>query len=352
MKILLILFSLFFNSIMGAMFAIGWDINPYIGAGVVNGAAIVMGGVNNFLPDNVLQATIFKEVWTGYLNKAFRSGEEAIGWYKRIRSFDQYVENDVIHFINAGGAPEVLINNTTYPIAVTTINDADKPISLDKYDSTNTSVTDDILHAISYDKLASDIDLHKTSIEQKKFAKAIHALAPASNVANEAPVIATTGAVQDGRKKFTKADFLKLKRQFDILKVPQSDRILVLCSDHTNDLLEFDQQFQNQYYSYENGKITRIYGFEVYEFTDCPYYVAADGTKLPWGATVTSGHTQASIAFAASKAMRADGSIEMYWSKAENDPQYRRSVIGFRKWNICLPLQNKYIGAIYSALSA
>ena len=84
--------------------------------------------------------------------KAFRTAAESIGWYDRIKSYDQYVDNDVIHFTEIGGDPNVLVNNTTYPLNIQELKDADKPISLDYFDSEATPLTDDELHACSYDE--------------------------------------------------------------------------------------------------------------------------------------------------------------------------------------------------------
>lgn len=285
------------------------------------------------------------------MNKAFKLSEEAIGWYKRIRSFDQYVNNDVIHFTNIGGKPEVLINNTTYPIGITTLTDADKPIGLDKYQTKRTVVTDDELHACSYDKMGSVIERHKESIEERKYAKAIHALAPAKNEKG-APVIATSGAVSvidPTRKAITIADILKLKKAFDDLKVPMNQRVLVLCPDHANDLLAIDERFAGQHANHETGKITRKFGFDIYEFVDNPYYNATTGVKAAFGAVPTANDTMASVAFADSKCMRADGSLSMYYKEAKNNPDTQASEVNFKKYSICLPLGTDCIGAIYSA---
>ncbi len=336
------------NSVVGAALASAVGAPTGWGAVAANAVGIASGAMGGLLPAGSLGAGVFTEVWTGYMNKAFKLTEEMVGWYKRIRSYDQYVENDVIHFTNIGGKPEVLINNITYPIGISTLSDTDKPIGLDKYQTERTVVSDDELHAISYDKMGSTIERHKESIEEKKFARAIHALAP-NRSANGAPVVATTGEADEGRKVLTRKDILKLKKAFDKLKVPASDRILVLCPDHVNDLLLLDQKFAKQYADYESGKIGRTLSFEVYEYVDCPHYNAATGEKLPFGAVVEASHTMASVAFAASKAMRADGTNKMYYKKAENNPDTQASEVNFRKYAICLPLGEDCIGAIYSA---
>ena len=335
------------NSLFGATVASAVGFTPEMGAIALNVISVVSGACGGVMPAGVLGAGVFTEVWTGYLNKAFRLGEEAIGWYRRIRSFDQHVQNDVIHLTNVGVKPEVLINNTTYPIGVSDNEDADRPIQLDKYQTKRTVVSDDTLHAISYDKIALDIEQHKEAIEEKKFAKAIHALAPDAN-AKLTPVVTTSGETYEGRKRLTEADLLKLKKAFDEQRVPMADRVLVLCPDHANDLLALDQKFAQQYADHETGRIGRKFGFEVYEFVDCPLFDTANGKKVPFGGSNESA-TMASVAFAASKAMRADGSLTMYHKEAASNPETQQNEINFRKYSICLPMAEECIGAIYSA---
>lgn len=348
--IVMLLGSVAINSVMGATFARLVDASPIVGAVAMNCISFVSSAMGGLIPAGSLGAGVFTEVWTGYLNKAFKASLESIGWYKRIKSFDQHVNNDVIHLVNCGVKPEVLVNNTTYPIGITTIEDADKAISLDKYQTKRTVVSDDTLHAISYDKMASDIDSHKTAIDEKRYAKALHAIAPQKN-AQGSPVVATSGgvsALDPTRKAITPADIIKIKKAFDDLKVPASDRVLVLSTDHVNDLLAIDQKFADQYANHSTGKITSRYGFDIYEFVDCPLYDTTKGEKLAFGA-ISGTATQASVAFAASKCMRADGSLKMYYKKAENNPDTQQSEVNFRKYSICMPMGTDCIAAIYSA---
>ncbi len=60
--------------------------------------------------------------------------------------------------------------------------------------------------------------------------------------------------------------------------------MLVLCSDHVNDLLQTEQRFKDHYnINQTEGKIGRLYGFDIYEYDGTPYYNSA-GKKLAWGA--------------------------------------------------------------------
>ena len=69
-----------------------------------------------------------------------------------------------------------MVNNTTYPIPLQNLDDADITISLDKFQTKVTPVTDDELYAISYDKISRVKESHSNAINDSKFAKAAHAL--------------------------------------------------------------------------------------------------------------------------------------------------------------------------------
>jgi hypothetical protein len=347
MKRFVLLLALSVNFLIGSALAVAIGAPPVAGGIALNALSTLTCGIEG------LRAGVYTEVWTGEMIKKFRTSAESIGWYNRIRSYDQYAGNDVIHFVDIGGDPDVLINNSTYPIPVQGIADADKAIGLDKYQTKATPITDDELYAISYDKMQSVIDRHKDAIEEKKYSKAIHALAPAGHT-DGTPVILTTGAGIGGggtRAMITRADIIALKKSFDGAKIPLSGRILVLCNDHVNDLLSADQKFSEQYYNYTTGKVTNLYGFEVYEFVDCPHYVIATKVKKAWGVAPGAADSQASVAFYAPRMMKATGTTKMYYSEAKTDPTTQQSLVNFRHYSITLPLKNEAIGAIISGVA-
>lgn len=328
------------NCIIGATLATAAGIAPVIGALTLNVAGCV-----RMMPAGSLLSGVYTEIWTGEVVKKLRADEHGT-WLDGIPDYSAYAENDVIHLVVAGADPDVLINNTTYPIAIQNITDTDKAISLDKFQTKATSVTDDELYAISYDKIASVKERHGDAITDKKIAKAIHAFAPASHTAST-PVVETSGETDNGRQRITRADIIKLKKYFDEMKAPAKGRRLVLCSDHVQDLLLSDQKFADQYYKYESGRITNMYGFDVYEDTDMPVY-AANGNKKSFGATPDAGEFQASVAFVAQRMWKASGSITMYFSEAKTDPLNQRNLMNFTHYFIALPKKSEAIGAIMS----
>lgn len=338
--------GLLFNAVMGFVLAFALGVLPAVGAVAAVGGTMMLGG---FMPKGVAMEGVLTEVWTGELIKALRAGDKAT-FLDGLPDYSQYAENDVIHMVDVGGDPEVLVNNTTYPIAIQQITDTDAVFSLDKFQTKPTSITDDELYALSYDKMSSVKERHAQALLVKKYAKAIHALAPDSNAA-KTPVLKTTGDVEGGvatgRRMLQRSDIIALKKRFDVMQVPAEDRRLVLCPDHVNDLLMQDQKFAEQYYNYTTGKIANLYGFQVYEFVNNPVYKTA-GTKVAFGTAAGANEFQASVAFYGKMTFKATGSTKMYYSEAQTDPQNQRSLVNFRHYFIVLPKKKEAIAAIMS----
>lgn len=338
-----------FNCLAGCLLAGTVGVDPAIGAVSMNAIAVVVGIAGSFTDAYVLRAGVLKELWTGELIKKLRAGFEG-SWLDGIPDMSSLVDNDVIHLVDVGADPEVVINNTTYPLEVQTLPDGDKAISLDKFETKPTSVTDDELYACSYDKMQRVRDSHGDAIREKQLTKAAHALCAASHTAST-PVIATTGEVDSatGRKKLCKADILNLKKALDDLHVPTDNRRLVLCSDHVQDILAWSENFEKQYsLDNANGKIGRLYGFDVYEFVNNPYYTTS-GSKKAIGATVSAGEFQCSFAFYTKRVFKATGSLKMFYSEASQDPIYHRNLIDFLQRFIVLPKKADAGAVMYSA---
>lgn len=312
--------------------------------GLIVGVVLPMA-LGKFLPKGAALEGVYTEVWTGELVKQLRGGMTA-SWLDGVSDYSAAVNNEVVHLVDVGGDPDVLINNTTYPIAAQELEDGDIALGLDKFQTKKTAVSDDQLFAISYDKMGSVIERHGDAITIAKFKKAAHALTPNSNTA-KTPVVPTSGEDDNGRKKCTRKDIIALKRKLDALQIPTAGRRLVLCSDHVNDMLEDDQKFRDQYYNYTTGKITNMYGFEVYEFENCSYFTK-EGTKVPFKNSPSGTDHQASFCFYIKRVFRAQGSTKMYYRDAQTNPDYQQNEVNFRHYYIVLPKKMEAIGAIYS----
>jgi hypothetical protein len=293
-----------------------------------------------------------KEIWTGKVIEEF-SALEKDTFLQGIEDFSRYVSNvgdeaQVIHAVYMGVAPDVLINNTTYPIPVQTLGEEDVTIQLDKYQTKQTPVTDDELYALTYDKIATVKSKHAKSIARNKIKKAIHALAP--NGATAAmPVLLTTGDDDGtGRRRLAPADLILLKKKLDDLEVPEFGRRIVLCNDHVNDILSWEQKFAEQYYNYKSGKVSEFFGFEVFDYTGNPYFKPSTKEKLAFGAVPEATDRKASVFFSLERAAKAQGWTKMYYSEAAKDPAYQRNMMNFRHHFIVMPTREEARGAIVS----
>ena len=336
--------GMLFNVVMGVVLASVIGVDAAYGA--ASGVVLPMA-LGCFMPGGALMEGVFTEVWTGELVKKLNAGLQAT-FLNGIPDYSTNVNNEVIHLVDVGGDPDVLVNNTTYPIPIQDLKDGDIAIGLDKFQTKATRVTDDELYAISYDKFGSVVERHRESIVTVKYKKFAHALAPYSHTA-KTPVIQTSGEkdTDTGRKKITPKDIIALKRAFDNMEVPEDGRVLVLCPDHVNDLLELDQSFKDKYYNYTSGKLMNMYGFEVYTFVNAPYF-NKNGVKLAYNAVPTATDHKGSFAFYRPRMFRAQGSTKMYYSEAATNPQTQENLVNFRNYDIVLPKKMEAIGAIYS----
>lgn len=348
-RLLLMFGVVLVNCLMGSTLAAVVGVAPTVGAVGLNVLAATLGYE---APSGSFRVGVYTEIWTGELVKYLRRGLEAT-WLDGIPDSSSIVNNDVIHLVEVGVDPDVLINNTTYPIPLQALDDADIAIQLDKFQTKVTPVTDDELYAISYDKMTRVKESHGNAINDSKFQKAAHALCAQKNSATT-PVLVTTGArdADTGRIKLCMQDIINLKRALDKLKVPAAGRRLVLCTDHVNDLLETDQRFKEQYnIDRGNGTVGRQYGFDIYEFANNPLYTTA-GMKKAVGASAETGEFQCSFAFYVPRVFKATGSTKMYFSEATTDPEYQRNKINFRHYFVCLPKKADAGGVIRSGYSA
>ena len=335
MRLFAMIAAVLVNCVMGSVFAAVVGVDPMVGAVGMNVVSATVGGAG--VPAGSLRAGVYIEIWTGELVKYLRRGLEAT-WLDGIPDSSSIVNNDVIHLVEVGVDPDVLVNNTTYPIPLQALDDADIAIQLDKFQTKVTPVTDDELYALSYDKMGRVKESHGNAINDAKFMKAAHALCATQNT-NSTPVLKCSGEAdaESGRKRLSVNDLVEMKRAMDKLNVPTDNRRLILCPDHVNDLLLSSQNFREQYnIDRTTGKVGKLYGFDIYEFANNPLYTTA-GVKKALGSTASAGEFQCSFAFYVPRVFKATGSTKMYYSEAQGDPEYQRNKINFRHYFLCMP---------------
>lgn len=285
-----------------------------------------------------------KQVWIKQILDGFYPDDSFL---KKAVNYSQFVENDKLHIASAGIDPNVLINNTTYPIKVVGREDQDNEITLDKFETENTMVRRPDAIEYSYDKLESVIRQHRATLQKSVAMKAAHAFAPDADT-NDTPIVTTTGETVNGRKRLTFADILTLKERFDDAEIPLEERYIILHPKHVSDLLLQDIKLFKNITDLQDGEPFKFAGFGCFSFPHMPTYkvVESELQKVPFAEAKTTQF--ASVAFYAKEVMRADGDIYMY--SVEDDPKERATIVGFDKRFIALPIRGKGIGAIVSTM--
>lgn len=267
-------------------------------------------------------------------------------WLEAVPSKPQWVGNDVIKIPLQGNAPRVLIDNTIYPINSSQREDGHIKISLHKYETENTEVTTDELYALPYEKV-NDVQVqHRETLEDVTEEHALFSITPQSDSATS-PVLVTTGPDDGtGRKRLITKDLRTAKKKLTKLGVPKKGRVLVLCADHVDDLLEQDEKFNQRYQNHEEGSIAaNYYGFKTYENVYAPQFTDA-GQKIAYG-SATEG-TEASVIFYAPMTAKAPGTAERFAIDKSQNPAMRRHEIGFELHWVCVALKDEGLAAIRS----
>lgn len=295
-------------------------------------------------------AQLYKELAEAELIKQFRHDNS---WAAELTPKQKWVANDVIKIPKRGAAPAVLINNNVYPIASNNRDDDFITLSLNKYDTENTTVSDDELYALPYEKV-NDVQVqHREELEDQTAAHALYSLAP-SAASSTMPIIETTGEVnpETGVRRLITADLIRLWALLGALKVPLEGRILPLSVQHAADLMHEDSTRQKTWgQEWLEGKVPQSHaGFKLYVSTYSPQYkkIADAWAKQAFDSAV-AGAVQASVCFNKKTACKATGTVKRYMVLAENDTKNRQNEVGFRLWFIAVAIKDEGIAAIVSA---
>lgn len=290
----------------------------------------------------------FPEVWSKRVRERLTTLDDA-PWLTNVEELDVDItvlgegsagEQNIVHIPIALVNPEVLINNTTYPLQVVAYDDTGVTIQLDKYQTKPTSVSDDAIQGASYSKIDATTRGHVRNITEKKYQKAIHALAPASN-GDMTPVVKKSDNANDVYKAI-----VALKSKFDAMQVPATGRVLVLSSADHNALLLDRERYGNLLTNMNSGETAPVVaGFKVFTYVGNPSYTSA-GVKKAFGAVAAEGDVVASVAFYEGNTAKKTGNTKQYFRPSHMDPENQTNVLAYRHYFIATPVENKYIGAI------
>jgi hypothetical protein len=269
-------------------------------------------------------ADLRKEVWVKQLMEKFYPDSSFL---KYVKDFSALVENHALNLAEAGVDPDVLINNTAYPIAV--VKRADTPIrvELDQFETINTLVRRPEVIEYAYNQLESVLMGHRNILRAKTAEKAAHAFAPDEDTANT-PIVLTSGSTHGNRQRMTFEDILNLKERFDNNNIPFENRYLVLHPSHLTDLIMLDVKAFKDITDIVNGEPKRFAGFGILQFSKPAYYDSDTLKKNAYGSVLGADDVFCSFAFNSQEVMKADGEVHMY--DRQNDPEQRGTIYGVK----------------------
>ena len=127
--------NLFFNLVVAFILGAFLQISPVFAMG----GSLIAGTLLSFAPhgSGILMAGLQKEIWTDILLEQFYPQNSFIA---EARDMSSLVEYNTINLAEVGANPSVLIDNSSYPIAVTSRTDLPKTLALKTLDTTSTVV--------------------------------------------------------------------------------------------------------------------------------------------------------------------------------------------------------------------
>ncbi|TAD83304.1 MAG: hypothetical protein EAY75_14985, partial [Bacteroidetes bacterium] len=110
--------------------------------------------------------------------------------------------------------------------------------------------------------------------------------------------------------------------------------------------------FGDRLVNYSSGMVAPVIaGFSIYQHIVSPSYTVATKAKVAFAAVPGAGTAPASVAFVTSNVAKKTGLTKQYFMPAAQDPEGQSNKMNYRHYYIALPMQNRQIGAMVSALS-
>ena len=226
-------------------------------------------------------------------------------------------------------------------------------VEWDKLDTTPTSYTDAELRAMAFDKESALRVEHTNSFRIGVRDYVLNKLAPTSNVDNKMPVIRTTGATYNGRKRLTYEDLINFYERLDPLNLADNKGFhMILSEQHRSDIIA-DRAATSNYRDVEidkeTGELKRFFKLNFFENNSTPVYNAA-GTLKSIGAVAAAGDQRASVFIYAPNTVYHIESVQVLFTAMKNDviSPDPKAMMRLHTYGLCDKKQNHGFGAIIS----
>tara|TARA_R110000787_G_scaffold60878_2_gene138179 strand:+ start:649 stop:1743 length:1095 start_codon:yes stop_codon:yes gene_type:complete len=325
------IFSLMSAFLIGCVLAtvsgvFGLVINPLIG-GAASSLVLTFSGLHSFVA-GISQVgnlcALQKEVWVADIMDNLFLGQEFIG-----RSIDDggMINNSIVHIPQAGNAPSITKNRSSFPATIAERTDAELTYSVANFTTDPIRVRNFDEVQVSYAKRQSVLGEHSAALSERMGDEVAHIWSP---TADAALVLRTTGAATADlahatatgtRLRLTKSDVAKMAKKLDKDRMPKQGRTLLLSPEMYYELFEVDQLILADVMgrvTLPEGAINRLFGFDIMvRDTIVTYNNAAAGAKKAVGAAAAATDCLGAIAWSSFAVRHALGSIGVYLNEGQ-----------------------------------
>jgi hypothetical protein len=183
-------------------------------------------------------------------------------------------------------------------------------VEWERYDTTPTSVTDDEVRYLAYEKRPAVRVKHSEAMLMGIRDHVVWKLAPPDSANANMPVVRTTGAIvgtpatsnSPARRRLTFEDLVTYLEKVKKLNLPDENELyMVLCPEHATDLIIDNNSakfFSDRqiYFDMQTGKVRSIMGFKFFENNATLAYSTA-GAKKAKGAALAATDRYGSLFF-------------------------------------------------------
>ena len=274
---------------------------------------------------------IQREIWQDHIEgNLFRNNEFLLA------STDaaQYVlQGKVVHIPQAGALPNIEKNRSSIPGTIVQRADTDITYSLDEYTSDPILIPYAETIELSYNKRASVLAEHESSLRQSIAENILKAWAPVaagSIVRTTGPaIVAHLDSATGNRKRLRSADLKLAQLVLNKQNVQMDNRYALLSADMfnqlTDDLNANDYRDFSAAYNAKDGILGRLYGFNIMMRSSVVSYTNDATPALnDIGATNAAADNDAVLCWQADALERALGSVKFF--ERIDDPAYYGNV--------------------------
>lgn len=202
---------------------------------------------------------------------------------------DVYATKDKVIIPVAGANPDVLLNNTSYPLAVDQRTDSTVEYDVEKLETKPTVIAGLEGLSLSYDKRKSVMHAHVESLNTKSATYCINKWSPKTSAGGV--VVRTTGGARPaivkgatGNRKLIELDnIITMAELLDEADIDEDGRIAFFPSKMKNDLMRIADIRKRDTFGIEtlpSGVVSKIMGFKVMYRSMAGVYNAAGTASL------------------------------------------------------------------------